>query len=126
MTGSTTVNEHDNIVRLLCESNAKRYAKVLHNLDGEKNSVAGLFPDVIIQDANGTLLFIIEVKKNGNIAQCIQQWKSVPKIPAFLYIVVPEIDLANAKSIAQVVGLQAKFGYYKKDETTQKIEIKYE
>ncbi len=118
-----TNNEHDDVVRYLCETNNTRY-KALNNLEGEKHNISGLFPDIIIQDANNNLLFIIEVKKNGNIAQCIQQWKNVPEIPAFLYIVVPEGDLSNAKSIAQVVGLQAKFGSYKIE--NGQITVKYE
>ena len=121
----STFNEHDAVVRALCDSNASRY-KVLSNLEGENHNVAGLFPDILLQDTTGNLIFIIEVKKNGNIAPCIQQWKSVPKMPAFLYIVVPEGDLSNAKSIAQVVGLQPKFGSYTIEPATKKVIVKYE
>jgi len=128
MSVTSEFNEHDAVVQALSDSNQKRYPtyKVLNNLGGEKTNVAGLFPDIILQDGKGNLLFIIEVKKNGNIAQCIQQWKNVPKIPAFLYIVVPENDLSNAKSIAQVVGLQPKFGTYTVDPETKVISVKYE
>jgi len=51
----------------------------------------------------------------------------VPKLPAFLYLVVPEVDLVNAKSIAQVMGLQQiKFGTYKIDPHNKAVSVKYE
>lgn len=125
---STTENlikEHDAVVRYISEKNKNRY-KVLSNLDGEKVYVGGLFPDILFQDTAGNLLFIVEVKNNGYIAQCIQQWKNATTIPAVLYIIVPENELANAKSIAQVVGLQVRFGSYTLDTQTNEVTVKYE
>lgn len=105
--------EHTAVIRTLCESNKERF-KVLCNLETASHHIAGLFPDIILQDKNSeNVLFIIEVRKNGEIATCLQQWKTVPNIPAVLYIIVPESDLLNAKAIAQVIGLQVKFGSYK-------------
>lgn len=122
---SASMNEHDAVVRYICEINQSRYT-VLHNLEGEENNVAGIFPDIMLQDKGSkSLIFIIEVKKNGNIAPCIQQWKTVEKIPAFLYIIVPEKDLSTAKSVAQVVGLTVKFGSYSVD-SNHNITVKYE
>lgn len=117
-------NEHDKVVRALSEANKQKYT-VLSNIDGEEHHVAGIFPDLLLKDSANNLIFIIEVKKNGNIAPCLQQWKSVSKMPAILYLIVPETDLSNAKSIAQVIGLQVKFGSYKIDHNN-KVVIKYE
>lgn len=118
--------EHDAVVRSICEANKGRF-KVLTNLEGETHHVAGLFPDILMQDLSGNnLIFIMEVRRNGKIAGCVQQWKTVPKIPAVLYLIVPESDLANAKSITQVVGLQARFGSYKYDPSADKVILKYE
>jgi hypothetical protein len=120
-------DEHDIVVRAITESNQKRYPnyKVLNNLGGENVNIAGRFPDVILQDSAGNLLFIIEVRKNGKVAECMQQWKVVTKIPAFLYFVVPEGELSNAKAVAQAIGLQAKFGSYTID-NNKSVTVKYE
>jgi hypothetical protein len=46
-------------------------------------------------------------------------------IPATLYIVVPVSDLPTAKSIAQVVGLQTRFGTYTINEESGAITVNY-
>jgi|GEM_PF-6375606 len=124
MTALNPKEEHDAVVRALCKENEAKF-KVLNNLDEEKHYVAGRFPDIIFQDKEGKLMFILEVRKNGTIAECIQQWKSVKPLPAFLYVVVPESDLQNAKSIARVIGLNVKFASYTLD-AQNKVTIKYE
>jgi hypothetical protein len=123
-TANTNKNDHDAVVRKLAEANKKKYT-VLTNLDGEQHHVAGLFPDLLLKDSADNLIFIIEVKRNGGISQCLQQWKNVQKLPAVLYIMVPEEDLNNAKQIAQVVGLPVKFGSYKID-SSGGVSVKYE
>ena len=66
--------------------------------------------------------FIIEVKKNGGVAQCIQAWKSLPSVPATLYIVVPKELLSEAKKVAQIVGLSTRFGSYTISNDDVKVE----
>lgn len=86
---------------------------ILLNVDDEKHFIGNVFPDIILLDKKvNTPLFVIEIRRNGKIASCMQQWKSHPKIAATLYFVVPQVDLENAKSIAAVSGINAKFGYY--------------
>ena len=119
------VNEHDIVVNAIIAANKADYT-ALSNIEKEENYIAQLFPDIILLDKKTEKpVFKIEVKKNGNIAQCIQQWKSVPNIPATLYIIVPLTDLANAKSIAGVVGLNTRFGSYTVDDK-QRVLVKYE
>jgi len=116
---------HDNVVRYICEQNKNRF-EVLNNLKNEEVFVGGLFPDIIFKDkATGKLKFILEVKRNGGIAQCLQQWKTAPVTSAILYIIVPKDELSNAKSIAQVVGIPVRFGYYEIKKTGEVI-VKYE
>lgn len=88
---------------------------VVSNIAQEQHYIGGFFPDIIVMDKiSGNVLFAIEVRKNGQVSHCIQQWKSVtPNLPATLYIVVPESELSNAQGIAAVNGLKAKFGTYK-------------
>ena len=110
---TTDYNEHDKVVENIRDSNSNAF-NVLTNLAGEQNYIGAIFPDLILSDKNtNNPIFIIEVKRNGNIALSMQQWKAVQSIPATLYFVVPESDLAAAKSIAQVIGLQTRFGSYK-------------
>ena len=126
MTESTEKERHDKVVRHIRDKNVGRFA-VLDNLEGEKNFVGGIFPDLIFQDKkSGTTLFVLEVKRNGGIAQCLQQWKTLSNIPAVLYLIVPEAELVSAKSIAQVVGIHARFGTYKIDDNTNEVLVKYE
>lgn len=107
-----TLSEHDLVVKTICDANNLHY-KVLCNLDKEEYYIAQMFPDIILLDKAGEKpVFIIEVKKNGNIAKCIQQWKSVPSIPATLYVIVPETEETNARAIADVVGLSFRLGTY--------------
>ena len=117
--------EHDDVVAFICKNNKDKFT-VLNNLGIETNHVAGLYPDIIIKNKidDGSYRFIIEVKKNGGIAPCLQQWKNTINIPCVLYIIVPEEDLPNARKIAGTIGMQVKFGSYKIEESI--ISVKYE
>jgi hypothetical protein len=126
MIEQTEKERHDKVVRHISEKNSERFT-VLDNLDGEKNFVGGLFPDLIFQDKQlGNTLFVLEVKRNGGIAQCLQQWKTLSNIPAVLYLIVPEAELSGAKSIAQAVGIPVRFGTYRIDDVTNEVAVKYE
>jgi len=119
----TKISEHDRVVEALKRSNSAKY-DVLANLGKEEHYIGQIFPDLILLDKiTNKPVFIIEVKKNGLVAQCIQQWKAMPSIPATLYIVVPEAEIQNAKSIAEVVGLQTKFGIYTMGEDSVTIKF---
>ncbi len=87
--------------------------KVVTNIGAEQHYIGGFFPDIIVMDKKDDVLFAIEVRRNGQVSNCIQQWKSASNLPATLYIVVPEAELDNAKGIAALNGLKAKFGTYK-------------
>ncbi|MBN8697408.1 MAG: hypothetical protein J0L87_12830 [Bacteroidetes bacterium] len=102
------------VVKVIQSMLASHYT-VVSNIAQEQHHIGGFFPDIIVMDKdNGNALFAIEVRKNGQVSHCIQQWKSVtPHLPATLYIVVPEAELENAQAIAAVNGLKAKFGTYK-------------
>ncbi|MEJ0056268.1 MAG: hypothetical protein WDN75_11780 [Bacteroidota bacterium] len=118
------IDERFSVISAIRDGNQATY-EVLTNLDKDVNYIGQIFPDLILRDKTTKLpVFIIEVKRNGQVAQCIQQWKSAPSIPATLYIVVPETELQNAKSVASVVGLQTKFGWYKV--TSAGVTVKYE
>jgi hypothetical protein len=119
------VDEHSEVIKAIIATNEKNFS-ILSNLGKDENYIAHMFPDLIFLDkATNKPVFIIEVKKNGNIAQCIQQWKTLSSIPATLYIVVPETDLANAKSIAEVVGLKTRFGAYTLNDNNS-VSVRYE
>lgn len=121
---STEVSETARVIADLVKLYSQRYI-VLANIEKDEHFIAGAFPSVILLDKETKKpQFILEVKRNGSIAQCIQQWKTQTTIPANLFIIVPESDLPNAQSVAQVVGLRNRFGIYWFDEKGE-AKIKY-
>ena len=107
-----SINEHDQVVRLIFHQFENDY-NILSNVGNSQYYIASIFPDLILQDKKDNKpQFIIEVRKSGGVAQCIQMWKSLPSIPATLYIIVPKELLSEAKKIAQIVGLSVRFGSY--------------
>ena len=104
--------EHDNVVNHIANNNKHAY-EVLSNVDKEEHYISSVFPDLILLNKETKKpVIIIEVKRNGGIANCMQAWKNVPNLPATLWFIVPELELPNAKQIAQVIGLKARFGKY--------------
>lgn len=100
---------------------------LLINVDKEEHFIGTMFPDMVFLDKKTKLpLFIVEIKKNGRISACMQQWKSQPKIPATLYVIVPQPELSNAKSIAAVTGLNTRFGYYTLNSTGEVSNVTFE
>ena len=107
--------EHDLVVKAIELNNSEKF-DVLTNVGTEKYFIGSVFPDIIINEkGTGKTIFIIEVKRNGGIADCIQKWKNQAFIPGQLFLVVPDggSDLANAKKIAEIVSLPLRFGTYK-------------
>lgn len=120
---SPIINEHDKVVKYLEKSFSNSYT-VCSNLGKEEYFISSIFPDLILKNKQtGTIMFIIEVKKNGEVAKCLQQWKTVNNIPAILYLFVPALELSNAKAVAQAIGIQVKFGSYEFVEDEIKIAV---
>jgi hypothetical protein len=118
------LSTHDRVVNHIAQSFQGTYT-VLSNIGTPKHYISSIFPDLIMQDkADNKTRFIIEVKENGGVALCIQAWKSQPSIPATLYIVVPKDLLSEAKKVAQIVGLSARFGSY--TVTNDEIKVDFE
>jgi len=104
--------EHNTVVRYMIKLLEPNYV-ILTNIDGEKNFLSGIFPDIILLDkVTKQPVFIIEVRRNGQIQSCLQQWKTISNLPATLYVIVPENDLSGAKLVATSIGLNTKFGVY--------------
>ena len=113
ITMNAYLQEHDDVVRAIIKAQEPTF-EILSNIDGEKNFISGVFPDIILLDKSTKQpVFIIEVKKNGQIQGCLQQWNTISNLPATLYVVVPESDLSGAKLVATSIGLKAKFGTYR-------------
>lgn len=82
--------EHDIVVKQI-EKDLGTFYNILSNLDKEQHYIGNIFPDLILLDKTSNApLFIIEVKRNGGIASCLQQWKIEKDVPAILYLIVPE------------------------------------
>lgn len=117
------ISEHDKVTNYLAKYFEPVYT-VLSNVESPKHYISSIFPDLILQDkTDKKIQFIIEVRKNGGIAQCMQAWKSIPSVPSTLYIVVPKDTLSESKKVAEIIGLSARFGWY---EISKDDEIKVE
>ena len=105
----------------------KNVYDVLLNIDNEEHFVGTVFPDIVLVDIKlKTPLFIIDIRKNGDIGNCFQQWKTRGHIPVTLYIIVPKQDIGNAKSIAAITGVNAKFGSYTLNENAEVVDLVFE
>ncbi|MFN8277898.1 MAG: hypothetical protein U0T84_10455 [Chitinophagales bacterium] len=99
----------------------------LVNVDKEEHYIGTMFPDMILVDKKTkSPLFIIEIRNNGQIAACMNAWKAAPAISATLYIIVPKEEFEKSKSMATVIGVRSRFGYYIIDKNTGAIEVVFE
>jgi hypothetical protein len=116
--------EHDLVVRQAQQDLSGIY-NILSNLEKAQHQIGSFFPDLILLNKETNRpQFIVEITRNGNIARCLQRWKSVTDLPALLYLIVPESDRANARDISNALGIPIGLGFYKRNGDT--ITINYE
>jgi hypothetical protein len=106
-------NTEQHLVSLKIKELFSSRFEIISNVDSEEYFIGTRFPDMLFLDKKTkSPLYIIEIKKNGAISQCVEQWKKQTTVPATLYIIVPQGELEKAKSVAAITGLNARFGYY--------------
>lgn len=72
-----------------------------------------IFPDVILRDKDSNeVRFVIEVKKNGDFANSLNDIKALAELPFTIYVIVPLKDIQNARRIAELSRLSIKLGFY--------------
>ena len=122
--GVSIKEEYQLVVNQLEADLANSY-DILSNFSKAKYQIASFFPDLILSNKlTQKPQFIIEIRRNGDIARCLQQWKSVPYLPAFLFLIVPETDKDNARDIANALGIQIGLYSYRID--GQNVTIDYD
>jgi hypothetical protein len=103
--------------------------RVFDNTGEDKKLISGQFPDILLYGKEplpqNTLLFIMKVENGGELIDSLSAWKELSGAPAGFYIVVPKLKLDDAKKLAGVAGVKARFAWYEmnEDEVTQ---VQYE
>ncbi len=122
------MNTRQKVIKKL-QSDLARF-NVVDNTVSEKKVIAGQIPDVIIFQKNVQMendpLFIIKIENGGDLVDSIQQWKSLGELPSSFYIVVPTSKIDEAKKLANITGVKARFASYDLDESENVKEIHYE
>lgn len=120
------MDEHNIVVNYIRDDLEKRF-NVLVNVGGTQRWFIGeMIPDLIVKEKGGDrVLFVIEVKSGQNFATEINQLKNYGNFPGILYLIVPQDKVAEAKYLATVSGIKARFGYYQVQDGKVK-EVKYD
>ncbi|MDD5055038.1 MAG: hypothetical protein PHZ00_02095 [Candidatus Peribacteraceae bacterium] len=102
--------------------------RVIDNTGDDKKLVSGQFPDILLYGKetaiNDTLLFIMKVENGGELVDSVPLWKSLSGTPTGFYIVVQKDKLNEAKKLAAVTGVKARFAWYEK--ANDKLVVHYE
>lgn len=111
------------IIRTLNDS----FDVIINDPDNPVNIVDGkFFPDVILKNKTShEISFIIEIRKNGDIAKNITHFKELSELPFTVYIIVPKVNHIDTKNIIEASNLSVKLGYYIY-ENNLVIDISYE
>jgi hypothetical protein len=91
--------------------------RVFDNTRDNKKVVAGQFPDVILMrlepPPNNDILFVMRIEGvETNLVDSISEWQALGSTSSVLYIIVPRNRLDDAKKLASVTGVRARFGSY--------------
>jgi len=92
--------------------------RVVDNTGVDKKLIAGQFPDIILYKKepplDNTILFILKVENGGELVDSLPLWKALGGAPSVFYIVVSKEKLDEAKKLAGVTGVRARFAWYEK------------
>lgn len=125
-------NLHDLVVQTAFDNLDKTNYRVYKNPGQEKNTSIDnkYYPDIIITGLNDNQVkFIIEVETDDsiNIDEAQNQWKVYAEnIRATFYLLVPFAKKQIAISLCKQIGISVRFGTYKTNNLTDKLEIIYE
>ncbi len=112
-------DDHDTVVRkyteLVLKNNPDKF-RIATNLEGsDRIMVAGLAPDIVIQDAKGAeILVAIEVETATSIDnnQAAERWKPISEKAPVFQLLLPKGTVARAKRICKKLGIKAKLQEY--------------
>ena len=119
--------EKEQVVKRIVEQLSDTFNVNFNPKDNPTHHIAGSFPDVILANKeSGDIDFVIEIKKNGDIANDAQKLKELSHLSSTLYILVPQSELKNAKLVADLNGIKARFAWYELNETNEVDIIRFE
>jgi len=109
------MTEREKIIAFISKQQASRF-RVIDNTGPDKKIIAGQFPDIIFKQQepppNDNILFIMKVETGTNLVDSVSEWKSLGSAPSVFYVMVPQGKLDEAKKLAVVTGVKAKFAWY--------------
>lgn len=121
------MTEREKVIAHIKKQYENRF-RVFDNLGIDKKVVAGQFPDIIFMQQepppNNNILFVMKIEEGTtDLVNSVPEWKAFGSIPSVFYVVVPKTRLDEAKKLASLAGIRAKFAWYeiKDDKVTQVI-----
>jgi hypothetical protein len=124
-------NLHDKVIQVASDQLDKTNHDVYTNPSSQHNAWIGdNYPDIILTKKGDMIPeFIIEVETadSVNITEAINQWKKyATEIKASFYLLVPLSHKNEAINLCKQIGISARFGTYKTDNSGNVININYE
>lgn len=115
------------VIKAIVDEFSGRF-RVIDNTGENKKIISGQFPDVIIMrpepPVNQDVLFVMKLESGQDMLDSISEWKDLSNGPGVLYIVIPQESLDEAKKLASVTGIKARFAPY--NIGANKARIRYE
>jgi len=109
------ISVRNKVIAAIKEKNEVRF-RVFDNTGTDKEVIAGQFPDVIFKQQepppNNNILFVMKIETSGELLNSVSAWKDLGNASSVLYIVVPKDRLDDAKKLASVTGVRARFAWY--------------
>jgi hypothetical protein len=122
------MEERSKVIGFIQEQQKGRF-RVIDNTGTDKKIVGGTFPDMIfmqkVPPPNNNLLFLLKIETEDDLVNKVSEWKSLGSTSSAFYVVVPRGKLDEAKRIASVAGVRARFAWYNLENDKVK-ELHYE
>ena len=114
----------EKVIEFIQKQQSGRF-RVINNIGSDKKIIAGQFPDIIFLQkeppTNNNILFVMKVENGGDLVDSVPIWQALGSAPSVFYIVIPVSKIDEAKKLANITGVKAKFAWYEvtEDRVTQ-------
>lgn len=104
--------------------------RVIDNTGNARQIIGGVFPDVLLMrqepPKNEDVLFVMRIESmDVDLSASIVAWKELERSEISFYLVIPADKLNEAKRLASVLDVPAKFASYVID-CQGKVKVNYE
>ena len=112
--------EKKKIIEFIQQQHLARF-RVIDNTGPDKRIIGGQFPDILFLQQepppNNNVLFVFKVETGTGVKlwDSVSDWKALSALPSVLYVVVLKEKLDEAKKLADVAGVKARFAWYEMD-----------